>query len=792
MSISVISPFCGRKRLILPFYRKSLIYGMKNEDSVETKEEPRQESPKLLFTKQEVVKQKPVPTEIQKPTQPKQEIQKPKERQEIVKATPTPKEIQPKKVPKFQTKVKPSPFLKNENNNEEQNVEKLKTKVKEKEKKNKVNEFTRQTLSILGEGNQEEVLNEIKQVSPENKYLPAVAFFYKQDEDLQSIGQYVKKLKKLVDKKKITYQPLGKNGVKLNNEPIDDWLKFTEVIDGVANLEEPKKQSVKLDDIEDEINDPPLFESDDIVVYGTHKEDDPTATNKACIKYGRGYSYCISNPNQRMRQRYRDTQDSTFYFVFDKKRPKSDPLHNVVVDITKNGPLLTDANNNTGTIAEFGQDPKAYLEYLKEQGVPADIFKNIPKSEKEKEEQTKLGKQNKDFDWFIKLTPEEKSRYIGRGHILTKKQFDLLWKNNQMDLLNQYVTTGNNFEGEVLDKVLSNNNLKKSYLRSRLQTLGMNHVEPLNRKEFEVLPKDKQDEVLKKEEEDSRAEPDTYLTALAKLGQTDLFKKAYQEDKAYIRRSRVIGMIDSAAEANSPELVDFILNKNGEDFEIHRDTLRSKAFESACYNESEDVINYLLKLGEINEYLLDRQLIESGKLGQLKTLDLLFNYIKNNYKDPEEIQNVVYDTIVFAAKKGQDEAFEYLWNNYVADSKGKTVYWGDFVNDDLFQPSVSFGQNSIVQFIVSHVNSEDLNFRVALINSSRNGNIKLMKLLLKKGKINTEDKNDALLESVVLNKLDSAKLLLDNGADDFIQALRRVNSIEMQELIEKYQQKHPK
>jgi hypothetical protein len=103
-----------------------------------------------------------------------------------------------------------------------------------------------------------------------------------------------------------------------------------------------------------------------------------------------------------------------------------DPLHIVVFDNTSGGILLTDADNNTGTIAEYGEDVDAYVSYLKSKGVPVDDLVNRPKTPEEDEEERLLGKENKDLEWFINLPIEYKSAYIGRGHMLTDDQFDYL------------------------------------------------------------------------------------------------------------------------------------------------------------------------------------------------------------------------------------------------------------------------------------------------------------------------------------------------------------------------------
>jgi hypothetical protein len=136
-----------------------------------------------------------------------------------------------------------------------------------------------------------------------------------------------------------------------------------------------------------------------------------------------------------MYKSYRDTKDSSFYFIVDRNHFKEngdgsvnldDPLHIVVFDNTKYGIELTDANNTTGNIAEYGNDSNAYVAYLKSKGVPVDKLMNKAKTSQEDEEDRLLGRANDSLEWFMKLPIEYKSAYIGRGHTLTNDQFDYL------------------------------------------------------------------------------------------------------------------------------------------------------------------------------------------------------------------------------------------------------------------------------------------------------------------------------------------------------------------------------
>jgi len=201
-----------------------------------------------------------------------------------------------------------------------------------------------------------------------------------------------------------------------------------------------------------------------------------------CIILGRGQKFCISQPGNSMFQSYRNTKDSTFYFVYDNTR--NDDLKVVVVDATISKIEITDSSNRTD---KFMQDPyvtdkvteitsnsKLYLKYLKEKGVDITVFKNEQRTAKENEEHEKLGKENKDLAWFKSLTYEEKKNYVGRGHRLSSEQFNWLVSINSEPLLKQHLSLGIVLYGKQLNLVLNDpyfKDLKLNYLNARMNGL---------------------------------------------------------------------------------------------------------------------------------------------------------------------------------------------------------------------------------------------------------------------------------------------------------------------------------
>jgi hypothetical protein len=211
--------------------------------------------------------------------------------------------------------------------------------------------------------------------------------------------------------------------LKIADKTFDNFISFSEYVHGKKPADKP---NIKTDDEMSVTKEAPIWEKNGISIYDV--PDFETAIRYAQGSLtGRRYSFCIGDPAQRQYQTYRDDKTSTFYFIVDKNKDMSDPLHIVVYDNNDNGIELTDADNKTGNIAEYGSNTTKYQKYLKSKGVPYEqILVNRPKTQKEIEEEKLLGSQNEDLNWFIALPVEMKSKYIGRRYMLTNEQFDYL------------------------------------------------------------------------------------------------------------------------------------------------------------------------------------------------------------------------------------------------------------------------------------------------------------------------------------------------------------------------------
>lgn len=289
------------------------------------------------------------------------------------------------------------------------------------------------------------LINQFKRfdTSQNQKNLPVIAASYLQHQNIRDLESIFRTAGEFMNQGKIKPVQYTKNGYQIGDNIYRDWLSFSEYIHGLENMSKGRVEMEGKIDVE--TDEPPIWEGNGIKIF------DGNDVGK-CIKYttggltGQRYGFCIGQPANTMWQSYRDTKTSTFYYIIDENRDLSDPLHIVVFDNTKHGIELTDSNNHTGTIAEYGQDTQGYIDYLKSKGAPVDNLVNKPKTPEEEEEVAKLGNQNTDLDWFKNLSYEEKSKYIGRGHILGNEQFKYLWqfRNDKggYKLLHQYVDTG--------------------------------------------------------------------------------------------------------------------------------------------------------------------------------------------------------------------------------------------------------------------------------------------------------------------------------------------------------------
>lgn len=295
-----------------------------------------------------------------------------------------------------------------------------------------------QSKNILTKGgvdNIGDVLNKFVEGDKSNnqKNLPIMAYLYNTGyNDIKNIVDIVNEYDELVVKNRVNPIQVTNKGLVMGSKMFNDFIKFSEYIHGETNKYSKKNDGSVDTNFKSEVK--PLWSGNNIDIY----EGDNVGK---CISYTQGgltdriYGFCIGQPGNTEYKVYRDDKTSSFYFIVDRNKfgknedglvNLEDPLHIVVFDVTRYGVELTDANNRTGTISEFGTDVGTYINYLKSKGVPVEKMVNKPKTDKEREEDELLGKPNNSLKWFMELPIKYKSAYVGRGHGLTNDQFDYL------------------------------------------------------------------------------------------------------------------------------------------------------------------------------------------------------------------------------------------------------------------------------------------------------------------------------------------------------------------------------
>ena len=489
-------------------------------------------------------------------------------------------------------------------------------------------------------------INQIKSIIPndipeklQSQLLPIAAYYYKQQPNINTLKQDIQDYANLVKLNKMQIITVN-DDLTINND-FKSYLHWTEIIHGKKYEDKVSKAPIQGDLSDQEI----IANSTDnkIKIYKANSVNQ-------CIILGKGQKFCISQPANTMFQSYRDTKISTFYFVYDNTR--TDDLAIVVVDATENGIELTDRKNDTAktmqdpyqtTEKRIRSNPNLYFKYLQEKGIDTTIFKNIPKSPEEEAEHEKLGEQNYNLDWFKSLSPEEKSKYIGRGHELSHPQFDYIYDNNFTLLLKQYVRTGVKLDIYQLNKIAAKKELKDSYLHNRL--IADKHNNNLSKEEYDLLSQKQKEEFYNVHDEDKlekafQIEDFSLVKELIEKGQQ---VPHYAIDRA-IRKNRLdlvkyfvkhglwldaYTIVRSAIAYNSLEILKYLLDEKNQE-------IRPYDIDEAFRRDNVDIVKYLIdeKKKEIPFNAVD--MAASG--GNLNILKYLIDE-KNKDIRPSDVKN---------------------------------------------------------------------------------------------------------------------------------------------------------
>ena len=274
--------------------------------------------------------------------------------------------------------------------------------------------------------------------------IPTIIKFYKENNDLNIIKQYFNK-----------YYNFKKRNIKLNLNNIKNFIEFTEKLDNI-DYKLSLKNNPQINNNNDIVSDDAdiLVNNNQLTIY---KGD----SQHKCIKYGQGYTFCISRPSGgNMYNSYRLGKSSTFYFIFFKNIPKSNPKHIMVLDKTKNGFEYTFANNNTqettweNIIKEF-PILKQYEKLF--------VNKELTSKERTTIENIQKFNNNQSLELFKTFDLDDKIQILRSGVSIIDEIFVTLNNN----LINEYVSVGPNLTQLQYEYINNNNSLRNYYLKNR-------------------------------------------------------------------------------------------------------------------------------------------------------------------------------------------------------------------------------------------------------------------------------------------------------------------------------------
>lgn len=231
------------------------------------------------------------------------------------------------------------------------------------------------------------------------------------------------------------------------------YSSFEELLKVIKKIKGDKsrnKSNIKIDVDQGDI----IAEDDNVVIYKGDSQD-------KCILYGQGYNFCISRRAAgNMYSSYRGNDESTFYFIYFKNKPKSSNDHIMVLDHYRDGYQWTFADNNTEKV-KGGWDEivknyptlKPYKDII--------INKKLDDAEQSELDNIEYFLDNPTVDKFIEFDFDQRSRILKSRINLNDEIFNILSK----DLLNEFLSIGPNLTPSQTSSL--NDKQKSWYLRNR-------------------------------------------------------------------------------------------------------------------------------------------------------------------------------------------------------------------------------------------------------------------------------------------------------------------------------------
>jgi hypothetical protein len=210
------------------------------------------------------------------------------------------------------------------------------------------------------------------------------------------------------------------------------WIEFTEAIHAAKGKAEFKKKKIP-DESQITSTDDIIADDENVTIYKGDSQD-------KCVMYGKGYTFCISRQaGGNMFSSYRLGKESTFYFIYFKKKAKTENDHIMVLDHTNSGYEWTFANNDTETIGGgWNEIVSKYPELKKYERLL--INKKLDDTEKLFLQKLENFTNTPTLEEFSKLSYKEKVQAL-------KSVVDLpddIWKTLDSTLRNEFLSIGPN------------------------------------------------------------------------------------------------------------------------------------------------------------------------------------------------------------------------------------------------------------------------------------------------------------------------------------------------------------
>ncbi|MCB0746442.1 MAG: hypothetical protein KDC90_03175 [Ignavibacteriae bacterium] len=288
-----------------------------------------------------------------------------------------------------------------------------------------------------------------------------------------AIAHYIERFKEIRDRR--DFERLAKKYFPhINNvKDLNQYKNFEELEKIVDAFPKPlEKNDATLDGGD------AIYNNNGLEIYkGTDK--------KACIKYGSGYSWCISTKsggNLFNKYRHQD-EERMFYFVFDRKLPTSNHNHAIVIHVYKNGKYGFSNAENKGDIDNITWNKitsiKPNLARLK------NYFKYIPLTDEERTIHKKITpKVKRDVKDLMVYFGDYKTveQYIEYGHQITGEQFF-----NLSDELQEAYFSRHNLIWQMYKQMTLKNKIKYLKLKDGINTDIIKNID--SKKEKDILMK---------------------------------------------------------------------------------------------------------------------------------------------------------------------------------------------------------------------------------------------------------------------------------------------------------------